>query len=568
MTPSCERVLVRFSSFVQEDASAEPGHLVLALLMEGSLGGKGLTDLGVSIAGIAEGALGEAAADTAMSVIDSPETHSDDLAGREFKLPADFIATQPEWLQRVYERARLLARQSHDEPEFSTVHLVFAMAEVDGPARQCLESIGLTPEKLRHEIAGTDDAPRELKVDFELHVDDPTIAVAESTAVPLSTSPNPSQGIYAAIDANLNRSREGLRVLEDCARFVVRHRGTTGELKSLRHSLVAAEIELRASCSQLMTARDTESDPGTQLTTTGESQRSGLADVVTANARRVQESLRSLEEFGKILCPRFAADIKQIRYHSYSIEQTILNAVGSDSKCISLDGERMDTASRLNSARLYVLVTESLCRHSWKDVVKAALQGGADVIQLREKSLPDDEIVNRCRWLREICDSHNALCILNDRPDLAAKANAHGVHLGQSDGQTASARQLLNAGQLVGMSTHDLQQVRQACEQGADYLGVGPVFPSQTKSFGDFPGVKFVGEAAAAADRPWFAIGGIHRGNLSQAMNAGCERIAVCDAVIGARAPEVATRELRQMLTAAGTPARPTEKHPPLNHEV
>src|SRR3954469_6727435 len=138
--------------------------------------------------------------------------------------------------------------------------------------------------------------------------------------------------------------------------------------------------------------------------------------------------------------------------------------------------------ARLREARLYLVIEAAAARA----VVPGALEGGVDVVQLREKDAPDEEIVACGRWLRELCDEHDALLIVNDRPDLALACDADGVHVGQEDEAPASVRERVGPDMLIGLSTHSPGQIDAA--QGVDYIGVGPVFETATK-----PGLEAVG---------------------------------------------------------------------------
>lgn len=549
MTPSCERILARLESFNVTSDSSEAGHLVLALLAEESLGGKCLTDLGMSIANIAKGSLGEGPAKTATELL---STNSGNLIADQFETtpPAVSIASAPDWCREILERAQAIARRenrSSPGAELSTEHLLMAIVDVAGKLQAVLREHGVTIETINAKLKSEDQPSHDLQtlaVDFELEVDE-----AQPTAsTPAVTNSNDgfckddsALRVFALIDANLNRAREGLRVLEDYARFVQRDLAATAELKNLRHDLVAAELAFREAQPDTMIQRDTTADVGTQLSTAAEMQRADLGDVIIANSRRVQEALRSLEEFGKTVDGNFAAAIKQLRYRSYAVEQNVVTSANCNAK-------RSERLAVLQQARLYVLLTESLCADDWQVTAEKALAGGADVIQLREKELNNDEVIRRGRWLKTICEDAGALFILNDSIDLAIACGAHGVHLGQSDDSIEDARAQLSPDQLVGISTHDVTQVKDACQSGADYLGTGPVFPSQTKTFVDFPGLNFVSEANAEADCPCFAIGGIGQQNLAQVLAAGADRVAVCCAVIGQADPAIAAEQIRRQL--------------------
>ncbi len=332
------------------------------------------------------------------------------------------------------------------------------------------------------------------------------------------------------IDACANRAREGLRVLEDYARFALNDHFLTGELKTLRHNLTQTLRTLP----DMLAWRDVLHDVGTQLTTPSEHQRSDLADVVKANLKRLQESLRSLEEFGKIVSPEFGPALEALRYRSYTLEKALVR-----------DSE---LATRLARARLYVLLTEERCRSSLVGTVREAVEGGADVVQLREKDGSDRTLLELAREVRRITRDHGALFIVNDRPDLARLVEADGVHLGQDDLALRDARRIVGPDALVGVSTHDLAQLRQAILDGASYVGIGPTFPSTTKTFAEFAGLDFVRAASAETSLPAFALGGIDLQNVQKVLDAGATRIAVSAAICGVPDPRQAARQFADLL--------------------
>lgn len=186
-------------------------------------------------------------------------------------------------------------------------------------------------------------------------------------------------------------------------------------------------------------------------------------------------------------------------------------------------------------------------------LLAAALRGGVDIVQLREKRLDDDAIVAAGRVFRRLCDAHGALFIVNDRPDLAAACDADGVHLGQDDLPLAEARRLLGPEALIGLSTHSRDEIEAAA--GADYIGVGPVWKTPTKGGHPPVGLGLVGLAARIAPVPFFAIGGISAERAREAAAAGAQRIAVVRAIRDAPDPEAAARALRSALEAHA-PAR------------
>jgi thiamine-phosphate pyrophosphorylase len=205
-----------------------------------------------------------------------------------------------------------------------------------------------------------------------------------------------------------------------------------------------------------------------------------------------------------------------------------------------------DTA-RLAEARLYFVTDASTGEYALRE----ALAGGVDVLQLREKDAPDEEILAAAELFRALCTEYGVLFVLNDRPDLAVAAGADGVHVGQDDETVEHVREQVGADVLVGLSTHSREQLAAALATDADYVCVGPVYATPTKP--DYPavGLELVRHAAEVADRPWFAIGGIDGKNVTEVASAGAQRIVVVRAIRDAPEPRVAAAGLRDALEEA-----------------
>jgi thiamine-phosphate pyrophosphorylase len=189
---------------------------------------------------------------------------------------------------------------------------------------------------------------------------------------------------------------------------------------------------------------------------------------------------------------------------------------------------------RLATARLYLVTGVSPGGRPLPEVLAGALAGGVDVVQLRAKDAHDAELLAAAATARKLCGEADALLILNDRPDLVPSTGADGAHVGQDDMPVARARELAGPDALVGRSTHTPAQVDGACADGADYLGVGPVHATPTKPGRAAVGLDLVRHAAASADRPWFAIGGIDADNAGDVIGAGATRVAVVRAITDA----------------------------------
>ncbi len=282
-------------------------------------------------------------------------------------------------------------------------------------------------------------------------------------------------------------------------------------------------------------------DVGTAVTTAGEYRRENVRAVVAANWSRAQQALRSLEEYAKVLAPQVSARLESLRYRAYTVERAVT----------MLDA----SVDRLAAARLYVLVDGCSSANDFRALVEQLMEAGVDVLQLRDKLMADRELLERARLLREVTRQHNVLFIMNDRVDLAAMSHADGVHLGQEEVSVQDARSVLGWQALIGVSTHSIEQARQAVLEGASYLGCGPTFPSATKSFPQFPGLDFLRQVSREIRLPAFAIGGIGPANVEQVCAAGFRRVAVSHSVVHAADPRQAVQQLKSALLSVEPPA-------------
>jgi thiamine-phosphate pyrophosphorylase len=202
--------------------------------------------------------------------------------------------------------------------------------------------------------------------------------------------------------------------------------------------------------------------------------------------------------------------------------------------------------AQLARARLYLVCDAAPGGRDLAEVIGAVVQGGVDIVQLRDKRLGDHELLAVARVAREACRDAGALFVVNDRPDIAAAVDADGVHLGQADMPVHRARRVVGAERLIGRSTHTTEQVKRTAS--VDYIGVGPVYGTPTKPGRPAVGVELVRHAAEHATVPFFAIGGIDTTNVGDVVAAGAQRIAVVRAITEAEDPGAAASALRDTL--------------------
>jgi thiamine-phosphate pyrophosphorylase len=326
------------------------------------------------------------------------------------------------------------------------------------------------------------------------------------------------------LDANLDRAREGLRIIEEWCRFGLNQVNLADECKQLRQAIAKWHSD------EIRRARDTPGDLGTTLTHAQEETRSNIQSLLQANLCRVQEALRVLEEYGKLYHPGMGADFKQMRYRVYALESQLLNAQKSQ---------------KLKDALLYLVTSPS---ENLIAIVEAALQGGLTLVQYRDKMTDDEIRYNKANQLCQLCHDYGALFLVNDRVDLALAVNADGVHLGQSDLPIKVARQLLGSQGIIGRSTTNPQEMQAAIAQGADYIGVGPVYATPTK-IKAAAGLEYVRYAAQEATLPWFAIGGIDSDNLADILQAGAKQVALVRAIMQSDDPTQSVKILLQQLS-------------------
>ena len=334
------------------------------------------------------------------------------------------------------------------------------------------------------------------------------------------------------VDANLDRLGEGLRVLEDVSRFLLNDATLSKRLKTMRHAFVK---DLGPLEQELLSVRRVAEDVGGPTRKRVALQHKNLPALVMANSRRVQESLRVLEEFSRVSGMPLsgkAGGFESARFEVYDLEQQLIGRL-----------LRHDKAARLKGLYLVLDVT-ALKGRDEVEVAAAAIRGGVKTIQLRDKQRSKSELLAAARKLRDLCAGEGALFIVNDHLDVALAVNADGIHLGQDDLPPAEARRILPISTLIGSSTHGTTEAVRAQANGADYVAVGSIYPTTSKGKFKLVGPETLRRTRSKVSVPLIAIGGINHTNVREVMKAGADGAAVISAILGADDVERAARSL------------------------
>ncbi len=345
----------------------------------------------------------------------------------------------------------------------------------------------------------------------------------------IPVTPPPNNRIAQLIDANLDRAREGLRVMEDWCRFGLKRNDFSIKIKDFRQQLGLHHHNIYRK------ARLTSEDPAMGVSHPAQKRRSTPEDIFIANSSRVQEALRVIEEFTRTTDPNLSELASNLRYETYAIEIKVLNAK-----------EGIDKRKILQDCSICLVTTNM---EGLKEIVCNALEAGVKIIQYREKFLNDNEKLSQAKDLANLCKKYNSLFIVNDRIDIALAVDADGIHLGQTDLPPKMARRLLGYEKIIGRSTHCLEDIRNAEKEGCDYIGIGPIFPSITKKKLNPIGIDNLRKGLNKTLLPAFAIGGINSSNINQLSQINNLRIAVSDAIMNSTDPFSKTEEFLKFLT-------------------
>jgi thiamine-phosphate pyrophosphorylase len=345
------------------------------------------------------------------------------------------------------------------------------------------------------------------------------------------------------LDANFNRLAEGLRVIEDMTRFGLDDAALAERLKRLRHEVGQLR---RAMPGDLLGARDSLSDVG-RVQIKEPTCRAEPSETLAAAFGRSREAARAIEEMAKLRGGVKAARVKAIRYAIYELERVVTPLFDRRERLAGLRG-------------LYLILTDPVV--GYEALAEIAVEAKVAAIQLRAKNMDGGAMVTMARRLRAIARGGATLFFVNDRPDVARLAEADGVHVGQDDLSVADARAIVGPGMLVGKSTHNARQFRQALAEKADYVAIGPVFGTASKANPDpVVGLERAGRRAGEAAQAGVtavAIGGITAERLPSVLAAGFDAYALIAEVGGSAKPLAAIRRLRRVERAATNAERGT----------
>lgn len=319
---------------------------------------------------------------------------------------------------------------------------------------------------------------------------------------------------YRIIDANLNRVSEGIRVLEDIARFSNNNRIISEKLRNLRHRARKSFY-----CKELIISRDSSSDVGFEISAKSTlDNKSSKQELINANFKRVQEGFRSIEENLKVL--GFYKEPKlyeELRYSSYELEKAFMNLY-----------------KRTINTDIYGILGEEFSKGRKNlDIVKEMLKADIKVIQYREKNKNKIDKYLECKEIMKIIDTTDALFVVNDDVDIAVSVGAHGIHLGQEDMPISEIRKIARD-MMIGLSTHNSSQALKAIEAGADYIGVGPIFETQSKKNVEASeGLNYLKWVSEYINIPYVAIGGIKEANIKEVQSSGGKCFAMISEIVG-----------------------------------
>jgi len=344
-------------------------------------------------------------------------------------------------------------------------------------------------------------------------------------------------GVLRILDANLNRAREGLRVIEEYLRFICEDPRGAWKLKRWRHTLRESVEALGPE--KLLAARAAESDVGKDFMSPSNECKIDPRAITSASFKRLEEALRVIEEYSASVNSTVNLQAGKMRFEVYQYEKELFAE---------------NPRKRFEAVRLYLLIGSDFCPpEKMIDLAASLLDAGVDCLQLREKSLPDLQRLQLAENLAKLCRDKNKLFIVNDRPDIAMGVGADGVHVGHGDLPVMTVRRIANPNRIIGLSTHNEIQLNDAIAQDPTYIALGPAFDTTTKPHEPTAGLDYISAGIVRLREvgiPEVVIGGITIKNLPKLISVGVKRIALCSAILSADDPVRETEQFKAMLTS------------------
>ena len=324
--------------------------------------------------------------------------------------------------------------------------------------------------------------------------------------------------IYQIIDANLDRAREGLRVIEDWARFGLGKEKYVQRIKNFRQILGKNHLEIYKQ------SRNHIEDKCKGLTHHEQIKRKTSDQIISSNSGRVQEALRVIEEFSRLHNPELSKIASEIRYEIYTLEVDLLSL-----------SKRKKSEEILRGNDLYVITDQ---KENLLEIIEDILIAGVKIIQHRFKRGNDKDNLQEAIQIKNLCKRYNSLFIINDRVDIALASNADGIHLGQNDLDLKTSRKLLGYSKIIGISANNEIDISNALKDGCDYIGIGPVFETATKKSKQPIGIEKIKTLTTNLNIPWFAIGGIKLSNILYLKRNGFKKVALVSQLMNSEDPK------------------------------
>ena len=335
----------------------------------------------------------------------------------------------------------------------------------------------------------------------------------------LNPNPKPEDfRIFQIIDANLDRAREGLRVIEDWARFGLGEENFVNRIKNFRQILGKNHLEIYKK------SRNYSEDQCKGLTHIEQIKRKTPEQIISSNSARVQEALRVIEEFSRLHNNELSNIVSEIRYEVYTLEIELLRL-----------SKRKKSGEIIKENDLYVITDQ---RENLLEKIEEILIAGVKIIQHRFKKGTDKDHLEEAIKIKNLCKRHNSLFIINDRIDIALASDADGIHLGKDDLELKTARKLLGHSKIIGISANNETDISNALKDGCDYLGIGPVFETSTKKNKKPIGIEKIKILTKDLNIPWFAIGGITTTNISYLKSYGFKKVALVSQLMNSENPK------------------------------